>query len=60
MGMMMAENTQSDMNYLRELMEAGKVKSVLDRTYKSLSDVPAALAYLEQGHARGKVAITVE
>ncbi len=60
MGMMMAENTQSDMNYLRELMEAGKVKPVLDRTYKSLSDVPAALAYLEQGHARGKVAITVE
>jgi NADPH:quinone reductase-like Zn-dependent oxidoreductase len=48
------------MNYLRELMEARKLKPVLDRTYKSLSEVPAALAYLEQGHARGKVAITVE
>jgi NADPH:quinone reductase-like Zn-dependent oxidoreductase len=60
MGMMMAETTQGDMNYLRELMEAGKLKPVLDRTYKSLSELPAALAYLEQGHARGKVAITVD
>jgi NADPH:quinone reductase-like Zn-dependent oxidoreductase len=48
------------MNYLRELMEAGKMTPVLDRTYKSLSEVPAALTYLEQGHARGKVAISVE
>jgi len=32
---------------------------VIDRIYK-LSDVPAALRYLEQGHARGKVVITVE
>src|SRR5438067_2457841 len=60
MSMMIAETTQGDMNYLRELMEAGTLKPVLDRTYKSLSEMPAALAYLEQGHARGKVAITVD
>jgi NADPH:quinone reductase-like Zn-dependent oxidoreductase len=60
MGMMMADTNKADMNYLRELMEAGKVTPVIDRTYKSLSELPAALAYLEQGHARGKVAITVE
>jgi NADPH:quinone reductase-like Zn-dependent oxidoreductase len=35
------------------------VKPVIDRTYK-LSDVPEAIRYLEQGHARGKVVITVE
>jgi NADPH:quinone reductase-like Zn-dependent oxidoreductase len=32
---------------------------VIDKTYK-LSEVPAAIAYLEKGHARGKVAITVD
>ncbi len=37
---------------------AGKVTPVIDRTYP-LSDVPAAIRYLEEGHARGKVVITV-
>jgi len=48
---------QADLVTLRELLEAGKVKPVLDRTYP-LSQVPAAVAYVEQGHARGKVVIT--
>jgi len=41
------------------MMQSGKLKPVIDRTYK-LAEVPAAIAYLEQGHARGKVVITVE
>jgi NADPH:quinone reductase-like Zn-dependent oxidoreductase len=44
---------------LRELIEAGKVRPVIDRRY-TLSEVPEAIRYLEQGHARGKVVITLE
>ena len=43
---------------LTELIEAGKVMPAIDRTYP-LSDVAEAIRYLEQGHARGKVVITV-
>jgi NADPH:quinone reductase-like Zn-dependent oxidoreductase len=59
MGMMMADANQKDLTVLADMMQSGKVKPVIDRTYK-LSEVPAAIAYLEQGHARGKVIITVE
>ena len=41
------------------LLEAGSVKSVIDRRYP-LAEVPAAIAYLEEGRARGKVVISVE
>jgi NADPH:quinone reductase-like Zn-dependent oxidoreductase len=41
------------------MMQSGKVKPVIDRTYK-LSELPEAIRYLEEGHARGKVVITVE
>jgi NADPH:quinone reductase-like Zn-dependent oxidoreductase len=44
---------------MRELLEAGKVAPVIDRTYP-LSDVPDAIRYLEEGHARGKVVIMTE
>jgi len=47
-----------DLESLRELIEAGKVTPVIDRTYP-LSEVPEAIRYLEEGHARGKVVITV-
>ena len=50
---------KADMTILADLMQSGKMTPVIDKTYK-LSDVPAALQYLEQGHARGKVVITVE
>ena len=40
------------------LIESGKVTPVIDRTY-SLDDVPEAVRYLERGHARGKVVITI-
>src|SRR5437870_1069266 len=59
MGMMMADSSQKDLAILGDLMQTGKVKPVIDRTYK-LSEVPAAIAYLEEGHARGKVVITLE
>jgi len=59
MGMMMAQLTQSDLTILGDMMQSGKVKPVIDRTYK-LSEVPEAIRYLEEGHARGKVVITVE
>jgi NADPH:quinone reductase-like Zn-dependent oxidoreductase len=59
MGMMMADANQKDLAVLGDLMQAGKVKAVIDRTYK-LNEVPEAIRYLEQGHARGKVVITLE
>jgi NADPH:quinone reductase-like Zn-dependent oxidoreductase len=48
-----------DLIVLQELIEAGEIKPVLDRTFP-LSEAPKALDYLRQGRARGKVAITVE
>ena len=42
------------------MMQSGKVTPVIDRTYKSLGEVPDAIRYLEEGHARGKVVIAVE
>src|ERR1700736_1659743 len=59
MGMMMAEMKQSDLSYIADLMQNGKVKAIVDRTYK-LAETPEALRYVEQGHARGKVIITVD
>jgi NADPH:quinone reductase-like Zn-dependent oxidoreductase len=50
--------TKEDLAVLGELLEAGTVKPVIDRRYE-LSEVPDALGYLGEGHARGKVAITV-
>jgi len=57
-GMMLAELNPEDLTILGDLMQTGKVTPVIDRTYK-LSEVPDALRYLEQGHARGKVIISV-
>jgi NADPH:quinone reductase-like Zn-dependent oxidoreductase len=47
-----------DMAILRELIEAGKVKPVIDRTYP-LKDLPDAHKYVEAGHAKGRVIITI-
>src|SRR6266700_2259568 len=60
MGMMMADTSQKDLNVLADMMQSGKVKPVIDRTYKSLSQIAEAIRYVEEGHARGKVVITVE
>src|SRR5215471_12715727 len=55
-----AQFNHNDLAYLADLMQSGKITPVIDRTYKSLIEVPDALQYLEQGHARGKVVISVE
>lgn len=57
--MCMSKVSKEDLTTLRELMEAGKVTPVIDRRY-SLREVPEAIRYLEEGHARGKVVITLE
>ena len=59
MGMMMADLSTKDLATLADLMQSGKIKPVIDRTYK-LSEVPDAIRYVEEGHARGKVVITLE
>jgi NADPH:quinone reductase-like Zn-dependent oxidoreductase len=43
---------------LKDLLEAGKITPVIDRTYL-LRELPEAIRYLEEGHAQGKVVITV-
>jgi NADPH:quinone reductase-like Zn-dependent oxidoreductase len=58
MGMMMAQGNKDDLNILADLMQSGKVTPVIDRTYP-LSQIREAMTYLEAGHARGKVVITV-
>jgi NADPH:quinone reductase-like Zn-dependent oxidoreductase len=55
----LAHLNKDDLMVMRELLETGKVAPVIDRTYR-LSDVPDAIRYLEEGHARGKVVITME
>ena len=50
-------NTE-DVDYMKELIEAGKVTLVIDKTYP-LSEVPEAIGYVGEGDARGKVVITV-
>jgi NADPH:quinone reductase-like Zn-dependent oxidoreductase len=49
---------QKDLIYIKELIETGKVKPVIDRSYK-LNEVPEAFKYFEEGHAQGKVVITM-
>jgi NADPH:quinone reductase-like Zn-dependent oxidoreductase len=52
-------NKTADLNTLRDLMQTGKLTPVIDRTYP-LNATAEAMRYLELGHARGKVVITVE
>ena len=54
----LATNSKEDLMVLKELIEAGKVRPVVERTYP-LSETAAAIRYLEEGHARGKIVITV-
>jgi NADPH:quinone reductase-like Zn-dependent oxidoreductase len=58
MAIVLAKRNQGDLTLIRELMETGKVTPVIDRRYP-LSEVPDAIRYLEEGHARGKVVITM-
>jgi len=58
LGTFVNKENHEDMIVLGELIESGKVTPVIDRTYP-LAEVPEAMRYLEEGHARGKVVITV-
>jgi NADPH:quinone reductase-like Zn-dependent oxidoreductase len=55
----LANLNPDDLNVIRDMAQAGKLMSVLDRHY-ALSEVPEAIRYLELGHARGKVVIAVD
>ncbi|MBL7082675.1 MAG: NAD(P)-dependent alcohol dehydrogenase [Candidatus Aminicenantes bacterium] len=55
----LAHKPNKGLDFMKELFEAGKVVPVIDRRYP-LSEVPEALRYFGEGHARGKVVITVE
>jgi NADPH:quinone reductase-like Zn-dependent oxidoreductase len=55
---LVSKERREDLVALKELIEAGKVTPVIDRTYP-LSEAPAAVRYLGEGHACGKVVITV-
>ena len=55
---LISKERREDLLVLKELIEAGKVTPIIDRTYP-LSEVPEAIRYLQGGHARGKVVITV-
>jgi NADPH:quinone reductase-like Zn-dependent oxidoreductase len=58
LSIVMTRPSQEDLATVRDLLAAGRVTPVIDRRYE-LSEVPAAIRYLEAGHARGKVVITI-
>ena len=58
MGNILARPSQQDLAFIKELLDAGKITPVIDRSY-ALSQVPEAMRYLEEGHAQGKVVISV-
>ena len=57
-GNVLMKPNKADLLVLKELCETGKMKPVIDRRF-TLSDVPAAVRYIEAGHARGKVVVTI-
>ncbi|MGB7629281.1 MAG: zinc-binding dehydrogenase, partial [Candidatus Acidiferrum sp.] len=58
MGFFLAKMIQKDLAFLKELLEAGKVVPIIDRRYP-LREAADALRYLAEGHAQGKVVLTV-
>jgi NADPH:quinone reductase-like Zn-dependent oxidoreductase len=59
MGLVLTRPSKEDLTQIHALMETGKVKPVIDKQYR-LREVPDAIRYLEEGHARGKVVISLE
>jgi NADPH:quinone reductase-like Zn-dependent oxidoreductase len=58
MVLLLAQHSPEDLALLKKLLEAQKIKPVIDQTFP-LNEVAAAIRYLEAGHAQGKVVITV-
>jgi NADPH:quinone reductase-like Zn-dependent oxidoreductase len=58
LGMLSSTESAEDLRVLRDLMESGQITPAIDRTYP-LSETPAAIQYMSDGHAQGKVVITV-
>ncbi len=58
LGILGAKENAADLSVIRELLETGKVAPAVDRTF-TLSEVPAAIRYLQEGKSRGKIVITV-
>ena len=56
-GNLMAVPKGPDIRFVKELLEAGKIVPVIDRTYP-LAGVPEAIRYMQQEHTRGKLVIT--
>jgi NADPH:quinone reductase-like Zn-dependent oxidoreductase len=57
--MILASVKTADLMVLKGLIEAGRVTPMIDRQY-TLSEVPSAIRYLEEGHARGKLVIRID
>jgi NADPH:quinone reductase-like Zn-dependent oxidoreductase len=55
---MMAQPNSKDLEFVKDLIEAGKIAPVIDRSYP-LQELPDAMRYLEDGHAKGKIVITM-
>ena len=58
MSFFLANVNRNDLDFLRDLLEASKIRPVIDRIYP-LGEAAAALRYLAEGHAQGKVVITL-
>ena len=56
LAVVMAKGGKKDLEILRDLIQSEELRPVIDRCY-SLAEVPEAIRYLEQGHARGKVVV---
>jgi NADPH:quinone reductase-like Zn-dependent oxidoreductase len=58
MGAFFATRSHEDLVYVKTLLESGEVTPIIDRTYP-LSQTSQAISYVKEGHAQGKVVITV-
>lgn len=58
LGFFISKERRDDLEELRQLLEAGTIRPVVDRTFQ-LEEVPEAIRYLRDGHARGKVVIAI-
>jgi NADPH:quinone reductase-like Zn-dependent oxidoreductase len=59
MGYLSMKHNKGDLVIVKDLLEVGEITPIIDRTYP-LSEVPEAIRYLEEGHARGKVVVAVQ